>query len=157
MPHFIHRNLIATLLMTAIALSAIAEEQRCPGTAKECDQQIRHFLSGRRFLGATVKDRNPGLFIESVTPNGPAERAGLQKGDRLIACNTKSVAHASTREFKQILAEARQGGALTMIVFRRGGYKRVNARLEPYTKQQIDQIIAAHLSQSHPSSAGGNR
>lgn len=157
MSHFIHRNLIAVLLMTGVALAAIAEEQRCPGTAKECDQQIRHFLSGRRFLGATVKDRSPGLYVESVTPDGPAERAGLQKGDRLIACNTKSVAHASPREFKQILAEARQVGALTMIVFRRGGYKRINARLEPYTKQQIDQIIAAHLSQSHPSSAGRNR
>lgn len=153
----IHKFRIAALLVAGIALAAFADEQRCPGTAKECDQQIRHFLSGRRFLGATIKDRNPGLVIESVTPDGPAERAGLRKGDRLIACNTKSVTHASPREFKQILAEARASGTLTMIVFRRGSYKRVNARLEPYTKQQVDQIIAAHLSQSHPSSAGGNR
>ncbi len=157
MPYSFHKISLAALLVAGIALAAFAEEQRCPGTAKECDQQIRQFLSGRRFLGATLKDRNPGLFIESVTADGPAQRAGLQKGDRLIACNTKSVTHASPREFKQILAESRASGSLTMIVFRRGSYKRVNARLEPYTKQQIDQIIAAHLSQSHPSSAGENR
>ena len=158
MPPSIHRIVVAVLLVAGIAFGAFSDEQMCPGTAKECDQQIRHFLSGRRFLGATLKDRNPGLYIESLTPNGPAERAGLRRGDRLIACNSKSLTHASARDFKQILADARGGtGALTMIVFRRSSYKRINARLEPYSKEQIDQIIAAHLSQSHPSSAGGNR
>ena len=157
MPHSIRRITIAVLLVTGIASIAFAEEQRCPGTAKECEQQIRHFLSGRRFLGATLKDGNPGLFIESVAPGGPAQRAGLQKGDRLIACNNKSVTHVTPREFKQMLADSRKDGKLTMIVYRRGGYRRINATLEPYTKQQVEQIISAHLSQSHPASAGPNR
>jgi predicted metalloprotease with PDZ domain len=157
MVHPISRIFIAALLATGLALASFADEQKCHGTAKECDQKIRHFLSGRRFLGATIKDRNPGLYIESVTPNGPAEGAGLQKGDRLIACNSKPLTHASTRDFKQILADARENGYLTMIVFRRGGYKRINTRLEPYTKEQIDQIVSGHLSQSHPASAGGVR
>lgn len=138
------------------AVLAVAEDQKCNGTARECDQQIRQFLSGRRFLGATIRESR-GLVVEGVNPGGPAQRAGLQKGDRLIACNNKSLTHATPRDFKQILADAREGGVLRMWIWRNGAYKRIQARLEPYTKQQIDAIVAAHLSQSHPSSAGAQR
>lgn len=136
---------------------AIADEQRCNGTARECEQQIRQFLGGKRFLGATIRDHNPGLVIEALTPGGPAARAGLRVKDRLITCNSKSLINASPRDFKQILADARETGKLRMIVWRRGRYEIIDARLEPYTKEQIEKIILAHLSQSHQSSAGKQR
>ena len=152
------RRLLGILAAVWIASSVFvfADEQKCDGSARECEQKIRQFLSGRRFLGATIAEKN-GLFIQSVTPNGPAERGGLQAGDRLIACNFKSLTSASPRDFKQILADARQSGMLRLIVWRRGTYTTIVTRLEPYTKEQIDKIITAHLSQSHQSSAGAHR
>jgi predicted metalloprotease with PDZ domain len=149
------RILIAAWLAGATLL--IAEEPRCNGTARECEQQIRQFLGGKRFLGATIRDRNPGLVVEALTPGGPAARAGLQVGDRLITCNSKTLTSATPREFKQILADARENGRLRMIVWRRGRYEVIDTKLEPYTKEQIEKIIAGHLSQSHPSSAGAHR
>ena len=155
MTRTIARIFVATWVAGAALL--IADEQRCNGSARECEQQIRQFLGGRRFLGATIRDRNPGLVIEAVTPGGPAARYGLQVGDRLITCNSKTLTSATPREFKQILADARETGKLRMIVWRRAQYKVIDVKLEPYTKEQIEKIIAAHLSQSHPSSAGAQR
>ena len=154
MARTITRILLATWLTAAVA--AIAGDQKCTGSARECDQQIRQFLSGNRFLGATIKEHNPGLFITAITPSGPAARAGLQVGDRLIACNNRSLTKATAREFKQVLADARESGKLLFIVGRRGSYKRIEANLEPYSKEQIDKIISAHLTQTHPSSAGAH-
>ena len=153
------RSIARILIAAWVAGSAlvIADEQKCNGSARECEQQIRQFLGGRRFLGATIRDRNPGLVIEALTPGGPAARAGLQVGDRLITCNSKTLTSATPREFKQILADARETGKLRMIVWRRAQYKVIDAKLEPYTKEQIEKIINAHLSQSHPSSAGAQR
>lgn len=151
---------IARILIAAWIAGAalvIADEQKCNGSARECEQQIRQFLSGRRFLGATIRDKNPGLVVEAVTPGGPAARAGLQVGDRLITCNTKTLTTATLRDFKQLLADARESGRVRMIVSRRARYEIIDARLEPYTTEQIEKIIAAHLSQSHPSSAGKHR
>lgn len=154
------RTILTLFAATWLAASvvAFAGDQKCNGSARECDQQIRQFLSGNRFLGATIGERNSGLglYITAVTPDGPAERAGLLVGDRLIACNNRSLTKASPREFKQILADARQSGRLLMIIGRRGSYKRIEARLEPYTKEQIDKIISAHLNQTHPSAAGAH-
>lgn len=155
MTHSITRIIIAALIASATVLAA--DDQKCNGSARECEQQIRQFLSGRRFLGATIRERNPGLVVDAVNPGGPAERAGLQAGDRLISCNQKSLTAATPRDFKQILADSRETGKLRMIVWRRGGYKVIEPTLEPYSKEQIDKIISAHLSQSHPTSAGAHR
>jgi C-terminal processing protease CtpA/Prc len=146
------RVILATLLVSAVAT---ADDPKCSFTARECEQQIRQMMSGRRFLGIQIEERNPGLVIKSVTPNSPASRAGLHQGDRLIAVNGKPLTQANSRDFKQILAGARETGRLWMIIWRRGAYTKVEARLEPFTKEQIDKIINTHLVESHTSTAGG--
>jgi S1-C subfamily serine protease len=143
-------------LATLVAFGISAEEPRCTQTAQDCDHQIRQMLSGCRFLGMTVEERNPGLVISKIVPQSPAARGGLRVGDRLIAVNGKSLTNSSPRDFKQIVADARSTCRLWMIVSRSGAYTKVEARLEPYSKEQIEKIIAAHLSQSHTSTAGGH-
>jgi len=70
MTHPVSRIILATWIAFTTAIVAFAgdEQQKCSGTARECDQQIRQILSGRRFLGATIEERNPGLYVQSVTP-----------------------------------------------------------------------------------------
>lgn len=138
------------------AATVLADQPRCNGTARDCDQQIRHMLSGRRYLGATIEDKNPGLVVKSVHENGPAARNGLRPGDRLIALNGKSLTKATAKEFKQLLADARETGRLFMIISRRNAYQKLEIRLEPYTKEQISKIIAAHLSMNHPTPGGAH-
>jgi predicted metalloprotease with PDZ domain len=138
------------------AATLLADEPKCAGAARDCDKEIRHMLSGRRYLGATIEDRNPGLVVKSVHENSPAEREGLKPGDRLIALNGKSLIQATAREFKQYLADARETGRLFMIISRRNAYQKLEIRLEPYTKEQISKIIAAHMSQSHSTRGGAH-
>ena len=144
------------IVASLAAATLLAEEPKCNGAARECDQQIRHMLSGRRYLGATIDDHNPGLVVKSVHENSPAARRGLKPGDRLIALNGKSLTQASAREFKQAIADARNTGQLFMIVSRRNAYVKLEIRLEPYTKEQINKIVAAHLRQSHSTRAGAH-
>jgi predicted metalloprotease with PDZ domain len=153
MAHRISRLVIVASLAAATLL---AEEPKCNGAARECEQQIRHMLSGRRYFGATITDHTPGLVVKSVHENSPAAKAGLQPGDRLIAFNGKSLTQATGREFKQLIADARETGRIMMIIARGTVYKRIEARLEPYTKEQIAKIVAAHVSQSHTSRAGAH-
>jgi predicted metalloprotease with PDZ domain len=152
MAHRISRLIFVALIAAA---TVSAEEPKCGGAARECEQKIRQMLSGRRYLGATIEDHNPGLIIKSIEPDSPAERAGLESGDRLIAVNGKPMTHASAREFKQILAGARETGGLFIIIARGRRYTKVDAKLEPYTKDVIAKIISAHMAQSHPATANG--
>lgn len=145
--------IVAALFVSAVAFAG--PEKQCNVSARECEQQIRQMLTGRRFLGVFIEEKNPGLVIKDVAPDSPAARAGLRAGDRLIAVNGKSLTQATSLEFKQILGSSRETGRLWMIIWRRGAYAKIEARLEPYTKEQIDKIINTHLAESHTSTAGG--
>ena len=153
MVHRFSRLAVAGLIAAAVSLHA--DDPKCNVAARECDQQIRKMLGGRRYHGAIVEQRKPGLFVKDVTEGSPAWRAGLRVGDRLIAVNGKPVTSATVRDFKQHISDARETGRVTMIVHRRGTYHRVSFRLEPYTKEQMDKIIAGHLQTHTPTSTAG--
>jgi S1-C subfamily serine protease len=148
---------ILSLLVAGLAagsLLAAEEPKHCSASAKECEQQIRQMLSGRRYLGLSVVPLKPyGIVVKSVVPDSPAERANFKAGDRLIAVNGQSMTEGTVEAFKRVLAGARDVGTLWVIIQRRGAYQRIEVRLEPYTKAQIDKIIATHLAQSHTATA----
>jgi predicted metalloprotease with PDZ domain len=142
---------ISRIFFVAIiaAATVAADGPRCTGTSGACEQKIRQLVSGRRYFGATVVDNAPGLVVSSVHPDSPAFRAGLKPGDKLISLNGKSLVEATGREFKQYIADARNTGRIWMIISRRGAYSRIETRLEPYSKEQVAKMVAAHLSQTH--------
>jgi predicted metalloprotease with PDZ domain len=146
------RIAVITLVVAAATLAA-EEARKCSASAHECEQAIRQMLSGRRYLGAQLEERNPGLIIKAILPDGPAERAALEVGDRLMAVNGRSTKEATIRDFKEILSDARGTGRLFVIVMRHGRLMKVDVRLEPFSKAQIDKIVAQHLAQAHTSTA----
>lgn len=138
---------IAALLL---APAVYAEDRKmCTSSAHDCEQAIRQLSSGRRYLGAAVQELNPGIIIKAVNEQGPAARADLRPGDRLMAVNGHSTVDADIKDFKQILYSAKTTGVLWIIVKRQGILKKVDVRLEPYSKAQIDKMVAQHLAQAH--------
>ncbi|HSP32703.1 MAG TPA: PDZ domain-containing protein [Thermoanaerobaculia bacterium] len=111
-------------------------------------------LSGRRYLGAQIEElASGGLVVKAVVPAGPAEHAEIRVGDRLMAVNGRSTSDATIRDFKQILNDASKIGRLFVIVQRHGSLRKIDVRLEPYSKAQIDKIVAQHLAEAHATAA----
>ncbi|HJW92315.1 MAG TPA: PDZ domain-containing protein [Thermoanaerobaculia bacterium] len=148
---------ILSLLIAGIAagttLLNAEEPKHCSASAKECEQTIRQMMTGRRYLGLSVVNLKPGIVVKTVVPDSPAERAKFKAGDRLIAVNGQDMTGANVDDFKRMLASARDVGTLFVMIQRRGAYQGISVRLEPYTKAQIDKIIATHLQQSHTTTA----
>jgi predicted metalloprotease with PDZ domain len=138
---------IAALLFVPAAFAG--DRKMCSASARECEEAIRQLSSGRRYLGAFIQELNPGIVVKAVNDDGPAARADLRPGDRLMAINGHGTREADIKDFKQILSEARATGVLWIIVQRQGILKKLEVRLEPYTKAQIDKMVAQHLAQSH--------
>ena len=84
----------------------------CTAPASECEKAIRQLSSGRRYLGAEIKELEPGIIIKAVIDDGPAARADLRPGDRLMSVNGRSTREADIKDFKQILYSAKATGVL---------------------------------------------
>jgi C-terminal processing protease CtpA/Prc len=142
---------LIVVAVSLLVISAYADERKpkCTTPPAECERIIRQMLSGRRYLGVQLQELNPGLGVKSVVEDGPADRANLRPGDRFMAVNGKSTRDATIQDFKQILTDAKETGRLWIIVHREGVLKKIELRMEPYTKAQIDKIVAQHLAEAH--------
>lgn len=153
-------RLLKFVVILTFAVSSVfgGEGKVCSASARECEQEIRRMLSGRRYLGVDLVQAGPGvIIIKSIKADGPASRADLKEGDRFIAVNGRDMREGGTvRQVKEALAAAKETGSVLLIVQRRGSYRRIQVRMEPYSKVQLDKIITGHLSLSHPSTAGGS-
>lgn len=142
-------TLLAVLLLTPMLLAE--EPKKCTATAKECEQQIREMLSGRKYLGVQLIELQPGLAIKAVVTESPAEKADLRAGDRIMAVNGRDLSAGGIQDFKGVISGLKENtsGRLWIIIQRHGAFVKTEARLEPYSKAQIDKIVASHLSQFH--------
>ena len=147
----------AAIVLSTAAVLTIAQEPKCHVPASECEKQIRQMLAGRRYLGLEVIDGNPGLVVKTVRPDSPAAHADFKEGDRVIAINGKSMEQATPKQYKEVLAEARQTGRLWIIVLRRGARKLIEARLEPYPQEYIDKVVSGHIAQAHAAANGAGQ
>jgi predicted metalloprotease with PDZ domain len=146
------KQAVALLAVAVVAMTVAAAEEpkKCSASAKECELQIRQMLAGRRYLGVQIADTNPGVMVKSIVPNGPAERADLRAGDRILSINGHDITQKNVHDFKNELDRSSSvGGRLWIIIRRNGIFMKVEARLEPMSKQQIDKVVSQHLAQSH--------
>jgi predicted metalloprotease with PDZ domain len=153
-----HRSLriaIATFFAGVTVLCAQDVQKpvhRCSASARECEQEIREMMSGRRYLGAALAEMSPGpgIYIKSINPDGPAAHVDLHAGDRVIAINGRSLMYGTMKDYKNLVAEVKDTtGVLFIIVDRHGTYRKSEVRLAPYPTAQVEKAIAEHLAKFH--------
>ncbi len=80
-------------------------------------------------IGVIFKEggEQEGLVIERVVPEGPAEKAGLLPGDRLVAVEGKGI--QTVRDIQEALEEKGWGDDITFTVDREGSKKEISVTL----------------------------
>src|SRR5215510_2593817 len=133
---------MSALLLTTTSRADEPQTKVCNAPAAECERAIRSMASGRRYLGAVVEETHPGVRIGTIAPDSPARRGGLGEGDRIMMVNGHPMLGADIKAFKRVLSDAKDTGWVSFLVSRNGILRRVEVRLEPYTKVQIDKMVA---------------
>jgi serine protease Do len=102
------------------------------------DQLMRGESIERGYLGVEIGNLEPfresmglpedtkGALVNSVTPDGPADRAGLQAGDVVTGMNGQPVATSS--DLTRRVGQARAGDTLRLDILRNGRRQTVNVR-----------------------------
>jgi serine protease Do len=100
----------------------------------------------RGYLGVTVQDiteqlaeslgleRRKGALISDVAPNGPAARAGLRRGDVIIAVDGKPTANAAL--LRNAIGLAGNGKQIELEIDRNGKTQKVTVTLEEPPKDR---------------------
>ncbi|MCO6438745.1 MAG: M20/M25/M40 family metallo-hydrolase [Phycisphaerae bacterium] len=85
------------------------------------ESQVAGTPSFRVVMGLTpgyVDDGNPGMKVEAVNPEGPADLAGMKAGDRIIRIGEKPV--ANIYDYMAATRDNKPGDAVSVVVLRSG-------------------------------------
>lgn len=108
-----------------------------------CEQLRLHGNVRRGMLGVTMETATQGgngIGIEEIAADSPAARAGLRRGDRIIAINDETV--TSPAELRNRIRLLREGGRVSITVLRDGENLEIDVTLDatttalPDTRQQ---------------------
>jgi serine protease Do len=103
------------------------------------DQIVKYGKVQRAYLGILPQDLTPamaqafgrqnlqGALVGDVTSDSPAQRAGLQKGDIIVAINGKPVADAN--DLRMTVSMMQPGTQVDLKVVRDGAERSITARL----------------------------
>ncbi len=82
----------------------------------------------RPWVGLRGVDQSDGIEVDSLDETGPAFRAGVRVGDRILRVNGKTI--ATFGEFRGLVAGTRAGDALEMMIQRNSESRTVTVTVE---------------------------
>jgi serine protease Do len=81
--------------------------------------------AARPWLGITTKETRGRLVVDQVTPGGPAEKAGIARGDKIVGVN--GIAAKTLAEFyRQVWAQGAAGATIPLDVIQNDSARRVD-------------------------------
>lgn len=83
------------------------------------DEIVKHGNLERGWIGFVPARASDSAVVYALYRNGPAHRAGLDRGDRILAYNGKSV--ASAIELRKLVMADKPGNSVSLKVEKRGG------------------------------------
>jgi len=103
------------------------------------DQLVKYGKTKRGWLGVRIQEVTPeiaeslglskpmGAMVSSVTPDGPAAKAGIEAGDVVLSFNAHDIDHM--KKLPRLVAETEVGKQAPVIVFHKGTTKTLNVTL----------------------------
>src|SRR5262245_6051640 len=90
---------------------------------------------GRPWLGLNTEELRGRLFVRRVTPDGPAEKAGIKRGDVVVAVNGEQPKNLADF-YRKVWAQGSAGAGIALDVLQDSEVKRLNVR----SMNRLDQL-----------------
>ena len=136
-------------LALALALPAWAGHsgEKCNYPTQECLDHMAEKLKSSGWVGVELdQDETTGVpTVTKVVPGSPAEAAGIQPGDILVALNGVKINKDNDEALKSARKEWKPGQSVTYTISRNGYDKKVDLTLAPMPADVMAAWIGKHM------------
>lgn len=138
---------VAVALIFAGSGIAFAGGEHCSEkhTQASYDEMAKKYAS-HGYLGIETEKNAAGAYaVSKVAPGSPAEKAGFQKGDVLVALNGARFGEDNKEAVKKAKSALGPGKAATYTVTRGGSEKQLTATLSEVPREVLAQWVGEHV------------
>lgn len=128
------------------ASSDKSAEKKCPYTTQECLNYMAARLKASGWIGIEYEPEK-GNEITRVVVGSPAEKAGLQPGDRLFALNGVEIRKDNQEALEKARKDWAPGQTVHYTVTRNGLPRAVDIVLAPWPADVLARYIGEHMLQ----------
>jgi len=139
------------VLMVAVAMPTVAgDTHNCTASTEDCLRKMYDKMQTKAWLGIETEETDSGHWaVVKVYLDSPAQRAGFEAGDVLIALNGVEMSKQNKEAYKKAAHGLAPGSKATYTVKRDGGKMQLVAQLESMPREVMAQWIGEHLINQH--------
>jgi S1-C subfamily serine protease len=141
------------IVAIAVALTAPAlaggKDHPCTAGTQDCLNKMVAKLQHKGWVGIEYdkKDHGATPVVKKVVPGSPAEKAGLHKGDVLLAVNGVKYGEEDKTKWKKVKQAWTPGSTITYLVARDGKKKEVDVTLGKVPEEVLAAWVGEHMLQ----------
>jgi C-terminal processing protease CtpA/Prc len=140
-------GVVVVILGMAAAVMA-GESKTCTSSTQDCLNHMKAYFAERGWLG--IEYDSETMKVLQVIAGSPAERAGLQKGDLLVALNGVPLDAGNAEQIKQIQSQQMKPGNKVQYTVERAGMRsKVEVTLVGIPKEVLVQWVGGHMLEAH--------
>jgi len=146
-------TVLVVVLMLAVAMPMFAGEKgkKCEGSGEDCLKKMKTKFENKAWLGIEYEATEHGRWaISEVMKGSPAEKAGFEKGDVILAVNGVEYSKENKKAVSAVYSKLEPGSTTTYVVKRQGGKVKLDATLGHVPVDVQKKWIQAHLTEYHP-------
>jgi S1-C subfamily serine protease len=140
------------VVMLIVAMPAMAGEKgKCAGSGEDCMKKMKAKYGEKAWLGIEYDTDDHGRWVVAEVYKGsPAQKAGFEKGDVLLAVNGAEYSKENKKELKAVFAGIEPGSEVQYVVKRQGGKVKLDATLGNVPKDVQAKWMHEHMDNNHP-------
>jgi S1-C subfamily serine protease len=138
---------VAAALLFAGASLAFAGGDKCAEKHTQASyEEMAQKYAKKGYLGIETEKNAAGLYaVSKIAAGSPAEKAGFQKGDVLVALNGARFGEENKEAVMKAKASLAPGKAATYTVTRGGSEKQLTATLSSVPREVLAQWVGEHV------------
>ncbi len=141
-------GVLAVLMVMVMAVPAMAgDANKCTASTQDCLNHMAKNLQSRGWVGIEMDDKGgvDKMIITKVVEGSPAEKAGFQVGDTLVAVNGVTFAEENQKQLKDQKYAMKPGSEFTYTVARKGSKVNLEVELGKIPDNLMAQWVGGHM------------
>ena len=139
------------VVMLIVAMPAMAGEKgKCAGSGEDCMKKMKAKYGEKAWLGIEYDTDDHGRWVVAEVYKGsPAQKAGFESGDVLLAINGAEYSKENKKELKAVFSKIEPGSQVQYVVKRQGGKVKLDVQLGSVPNEVIAEWVGEHMINDH--------